>query len=139
MQETLFQPAKTPGTCFFWKKSPRQGCTTQKSGLGCSNKLLFTRIQISKHPDIQISIFWTIFEGLPIRLGGGFSANCSEDSEAINETMPYISRKTCRPCKPQLVYDSFLLIPSRCLGQPGLCNGLQQSKAHTHTRKRNIP
>ena len=34
MQETLFQAAKTPGMCFSGKKSPRQGCTTQKTELG---------------------------------------------------------------------------------------------------------
>ena len=49
MQETLFQAAKTPGMCFFWKKSPRQGCTTQKSGLGMQQQIVY------HNPNIQIS------------------------------------------------------------------------------------
>ena len=36
MQETLFQVAKTPGTCLFWKKSIRQGCPTQNPEWECS-------------------------------------------------------------------------------------------------------
>ena len=50
MQETFFQAAKTPGTCLFLKrKSPRQGCTTQKTELGMQQ-------QIGYHnPNIQIS------------------------------------------------------------------------------------
>ena len=50
MQETLSQVEKTPGRCFFWeKKSPRQGCTTQKSGLGMQQQIVY------HNPNFQIS------------------------------------------------------------------------------------
>ena len=58
MQETLFQVAKPQGPVLFREKSPRQGCTTQKSGLGMHQPIVLTRIQISKYPNIQISRFW---------------------------------------------------------------------------------
>ena len=66
MQETLFQVAKPQGPYFSGEKTKRQGCTTQKSGLGMQQ-------QIGYHnPNIQISnleVPVAMVDGLLTKLG----------------------------------------------------------------------
>ena len=60
MQETQFQVAKTPGTCFFLEKKPPAGLHHTEVRTGDASTHCFDQnpdIQISKYPDVQISTY----------------------------------------------------------------------------------
>ena len=74
MQETLFQAAKTPGTCFFWKQIKRQGCTTQKTELGCTKPIQNGNAQIhfkfiSDLFQIDLGLAWVHFPKIIKKIG----------------------------------------------------------------------
>ena len=70
MQETQFQVAKTPGTCFFWGKKPPAGLHHTEVRTGDASTHYFDQnpdIQISKDPDfVLIPIGSTHFQPILI-------------------------------------------------------------------------
>ena len=71
---------------FFLEKMPPTRLHHTEVGIGMQPQLVFTRIQISRnqdiqmssHPDNQIPYSCAYSKVCPIRPGGGFLANCSE-------------------------------------------------------------